>query len=111
MHDGGGGGGGGGFTGDHHSGHTAGGHSGSGHSGSGHGSSSAGGFDPSRQRAPYRDSLDPLGPMSMPKIVGRVADRARRGQQASGAVAARFFVISVLAIIIAFVVLLIVHGH
>ena len=57
---------------------------GGGHSGGGHGSSGAGGFDPSGQRAPYRDSMDPLGPMSMPKIVGRVADRAGRGQQGPG---------------------------
>ncbi len=49
--------------------------------------------------------------MSMPKIVGRVADRARRGQQGSGTVAALFFVLSVLAIIIAFAVLLIAGGH
>jgi hypothetical protein len=120
MHDGGGGGGGftggSGLSGDHHSGHTAGGHSGSGHSGGGHsggrhGSSGAGGFDPSGQRTPYRDSLDPLGPMSMPKIVGRAADRARRGQQGPSVIAARVFVISVFAIIIVFAILFIVHGN
>jgi hypothetical protein len=49
--------------------------------------------------------------MSMPKIVGRVADRAGRGRQGLGAVAARIFVMSVLAIIIAFAVLFIVLGH
>lgn len=103
MHDGGGGG---GFSGGHHGGQAAG-----GHSGGGHRSSGSGGFDPSRQRAPYQDSLDPLGPMSMPKIVGRLADRAGRGQQGGGAIAARIFVLSVLAIIIAFAVLLIAGGH
>jgi hypothetical protein len=115
MHDGGGGGGGftggSGLSGDHHGGHTTGGHSGSGHSGSGHGSSGAGGFDPSGQRAPYRDSLDPLGPMSMPKIVGRVVDRARRGQQGPSIIAARIFVMSVLALIIVFGILFIIHGN
>jgi hypothetical protein len=49
--------------------------------------------------------------MSMPKIVSRIADRAGRGQQGSGTLAAWFFVMSVLAIIIAFGVLFIVHGH
>jgi hypothetical protein len=112
MHDGGGGG---GFTGGHHDGqagaHSGGGHGGGGHSGSGHGSSGAGGFDPSRPRAPYQDSMDPKGPMGMPKIVGRVADRAWLGQQGSGIVAAGFFAMSVLAIIIAFGVFFIVGGH
>jgi hypothetical protein len=110
MHDGGGGGGGftggSGLTGDHHSGHTAG-----GHSGGGHGPSGAGGFGPSGQRAPYQDSLDPRGPMSMPKIVSRAADRARRGQQDPGIIAARIFVMSVFAIIIVFGILFIVHGN
>jgi hypothetical protein len=106
MHDGGGG-----FTGDHYSGHAAGGHSGGAHSGSGHSSSHAGGFDPSKHPAPYQDSMDPLGPMSMPKILSRVADRAGRGQQGAGTVAALLFLLSVLAIIIAFAVLFIVHAN
>jgi hypothetical protein len=49
--------------------------------------------------------------MSMPKIVSRVADRAGRGQQGSGTLAAGFFVLSVLAIIIAFGVFFIAGGH
>jgi hypothetical protein len=124
MHDGGGGGG--GSAGGHHGGPAAGGHSGSGHSGSGHSggahsrgghsgggreSSGAGVFGPSGQRAPSRDSLDPLGPMSMPKIVGRLAERAGRGQQGAGTFASWLFVISVLAIIIAFGVFFIAGGH
>ncbi len=120
MHDGGGGGGGftggSGFTGDQHSGHAASGHSGgvhsSGvHSGGGHGSSGAGGFDPSRQRDPYPDPLDPHGPMGMPKIVSRAAGRLGHGQQGGGNVAAVIFVLSVLAIIIAFGVVFIAGGH
>jgi hypothetical protein len=55
--------------------------------------------------------MDPQGPMGMPKIVGRVADRARLGQQGTGTVAAGFFVMSVLAIIIAFGVFFIAGGH
>jgi hypothetical protein len=49
--------------------------------------------------------------MSMPKIVARVADRAGRGQQGPPAVAARIFVMSVLAIMIVFAVLFIAGGH
>ena len=130
MHDGAGGGGGfsggSGVTGGQHSGHTAGGHSGGAHSGGahsgsghsggahsggGHGSSGAGGSDPSRQRAPYHDSMDPLGPMSMPKLVGRAADRARLGQRGAGLIAARIFVLSVFAIFIVFGILFVMHGN
>jgi hypothetical protein len=102
MHDGGGG----GLTDGHQGGHAAG-----GHSGSGHGPSGAGGFDPGSQRAPSRDSMDPLGPMGMPKIVSRLAERAGRGPQGSGTFATGFFVVSVLAIIIALGVLFITSGH
>jgi hypothetical protein len=49
--------------------------------------------------------------MGMPKIVGRVLDRAGRGQPRSGSVAAAVYVISVLAIIIAFAVYFITGGH
>ena len=45
----------------------------------------------------------------MPKILSRLADRAGRGQQGRGTVAAQIFVMSVLAIIIAFTVLIIVN--
>jgi hypothetical protein len=81
------------------------------HAGSGHGSSGPGGFDPGRQRDAYVDPLDPRGPMGMPKIVGRVLDRAGRGQPRSGTVAAAVYVVSVLAIIIAFAVYFIAGGH
>jgi hypothetical protein len=76
---------------------SGGGHPGGVHSGSGRSSS--------------KDSMDPLGPMSMPKILSRVADRAGHGQQGAGTVAALLFLLSVLAIIIAFTVLFIVHAH
>jgi hypothetical protein len=49
--------------------------------------------------------------MGMPKIVGRLAGRAGGGQQGAGTVATVVFVVSVLAIIIAFGVLFIAGGH
>ena len=55
--------------------------------------------------------MDPLGPMSMPKIVGRVADRAGRGQQGPGTIVARIFVMAMFVIIIAFAVMIVVFGH
>jgi hypothetical protein len=86
-------------------------HDGGGHSGSGSRPSGAGGSDPSTRRDPHPDLLDPRGPMGMPKIVARAADRARRGQQGLGIVAARIFVLSVFAIIAAFAILFIIHGQ
>jgi hypothetical protein len=101
MHDGGGGGdglpGGSGVAGDQHSGHPGGGHSGGVHSGS--------------QRDRYQDPLDPHGPMGMPKIVSRAANRLGHGQGGGGNVAAALFVLSVLAIIIALGIFFIAGGH
>jgi hypothetical protein len=57
--------------------------------------------DASRRREPYQDVLDPQGPMGMPKIVSRAANRFGRGQPDGGNVAAGIFVLSVFAIIIA----------
>ena len=79
--------------------------------GSGHGSSGAGGLEPGSPRAPYVDPLDPRGPMGMPKIVSRAAERLGRGPHASGNVAVWMYVLSVLAIMIAFGIFLIVGGH
>jgi hypothetical protein len=86
-----------GVTGDQHSGHPGGGHSGDIHSG--------------RQRDPYQDPLDPRGPMGMPKIVSRAANRLGHGQRGGGNVAAGIFVLSVLAIIIALGIFFIAGGH
>jgi hypothetical protein len=72
--------------------------------------SGADGPDPSRRREPYQDVLDPRGPMGMPKIVSRAANRLGRGQHDGGNVAAGIFVLSVLAIIIALGILFIVGG-
>jgi hypothetical protein len=63
--------------------------------------SRAAGSDPSRRRKPYRDLLDPRGPMGMPRIVSRAANSLGHGQRGGGNVAAGIFVLSVLAIIIA----------
>ena len=62
------------------------------------------------RREPYQDLLDPRGPMGMPKIVSRAANRLGRGQHDGGNVAAGIFVLSVLAIIIALGILFIVGG-
>jgi hypothetical protein len=101
MHDVGGGGdglpGGSGVAGDQQSGHPDGGHSGGIHSG--------------RRRDPYQDPLDPRGPMGMPKIVSRAADRLGHGQRGGGNVAAGIYVLSVLAIIIALGIFFIAGGH
>jgi hypothetical protein len=86
-----------GVTGDQHSDHPGGGHSGDIHSG--------------RQRDPYQDPLDPRGPMGMPKIVSRAANRLGRGQRGGGNVAAGIYVLSVLAIIIALGIFFIAGGH
>jgi hypothetical protein len=86
-----------GVAGDQHSGHPDGGHSGGIHSG--------------RQRDPYQDPLDPRGPMGMPKIVSRAANRLGHGQGGGGNVAAAIYALSVLAIIIALGIFFIAGGH
>jgi hypothetical protein len=75
------------------------------------GGSHSGGVHPGRQRDPYQDPLDPRGPMGMPKIVSRAANRLGHGQQAGGNVAAGIYVLSVLVIIIALGIFFIVGGH
>jgi hypothetical protein len=106
MHDGGGCGGGqpggSGVAGDQHSGQPAGGDSDGGHSG---------GVHSGRLRDPYQDPLDPRGPMGMPKIVSRAANRLGHGQWGGGDVAAGIYVLSVLAIIIALGIFFIAGGH
>jgi hypothetical protein len=82
---------------DQHSGQPGGGHSGGVHSG--------------RQRDPYQDPLDPRGPMGMPKIVSRAANRLGHGQRGGGNVAAGIYVLSVLAIIIVLGIFFIAGGH
>jgi hypothetical protein len=99
-----------GVAGDHHNGHPGGGHSGGVHLGSGR-DSGAGGVDPGKQRDPYQDPLDPRGPMGMPKIVSRAANRLGHGQRGGGDVAAGIYVLSVLAIIIALGIFFIAGGH
>jgi hypothetical protein len=84
-------------AGDQHSGHPGGGHS--------------GGVRSGRQRDPYQDPLDPRGPMGMPKIVSRAANRLGHGQRGGGDVAVGIYVLSVLAIIIALGIFFIVGGH
>lgn len=59
----------------------------------------------------HQDPLDPHGPMGMPKIVSRAANRLGHGQGGGADVAAGLFVLSVLAIIIALGVFFIVGGH
>jgi hypothetical protein len=86
-----------GVTGDQRSGHPGGGHSGDILSG--------------RPRGPYRDPLDPRGPMGMPKIVSRAANRLGHGQRGGGSLAAGIYVLSVLAIIIALGIFFIAGGH
>jgi hypothetical protein len=65
----------------------------------------------SGQRGPYQDPLDPRGPMGMPKIVSRAANRLGHGERGGGNVAAGIYVLSVLAIIIALGIFFIVGGH
>ena len=67
--------------------------------------------EPGRQRAPQVDPLDPHGPMGMPKIVGRVAERLGHAPQGAGNVMVWMYLLSVLAIMIAFGIYLIVGGH
>ena len=67
--------------------------------------------EPVRQRAPHVDSLDPRGPMGMPKIVSRVAERLGHGPQGAGNVMVWMYLLSVLAIMIAFGIFFIVGGH
>ena len=86
-----------GDAGDQHSAHPGGGHSGGIHSG--------------RRRDPYQDPLDPRGPMGMPKIVSRAANRLGHGQRGGGNVAAGIYVLSVLAIIVALGIFFIAAGH
>jgi len=64
-----------------------------------------------RQRGPYQDPLDPRGPMGMPKIVSRAANRLGHGQRGGGNVAAGVYVLSVLAIIIGLAIFFIAGGH
>jgi hypothetical protein len=101
MHDVGGSGGdlpgGSGAAGDQHGGQPGGGHS--------------GGIQSGRQRDPHQDPLDPRGPMGMPKIVSRAANRLGHGQRGGGNVAAGIYVLSVLAIIIALGIFFIAGGH
>jgi hypothetical protein len=86
-----------GIAGDQQSGQPGGGHSGGVHS--------------SRPRDPYQDPLDPRGPMGMPKIVSRAANRLGHGQWGGGDVAAGIYALSVLAIIIALGIFFIAGGH
>jgi hypothetical protein len=79
----------------------------SGHPGGDH----SGGVHSGRQRDPYQDPLDPRGPMGMPKIVSRAANRLGHGQRGGGNVAAGIYVLSVLAIIIALGIFFIAGGH
>jgi hypothetical protein len=67
--------------------------------------------DQRSQRDPYQDPLDPHGPMGMPKIVSRAANRLGHGQGSGANVAAGLFVLSVLAIIIALGIFFIAGGH
>ena len=99
-----------GAAGDQQSGHPSGGHPGGAHPGSGP-ASGADRSDASRRREPYPDLLDPRGPMGMPKIVSRAANRLGHGQQGGGNVAAGIYVLSVLVIIIALGIFFIVGGH
>lgn len=57
------------------------------------------------------DPMDPRGPMGMPKIVSRAAERLGRGRRGSGNVVAGIYLLSVLAIMIALGVVLIVGAH
>jgi hypothetical protein len=63
------------------------------------------------QRDPRQDLLDPRGPMGMPKIVSRAANRLGRGQRGGGTIVTGIYLLSVLAIIIALGIFFIVGGH
>lgn len=58
----------------------------------------------------HKDLLDPRGPMGMPKIVSRAANRLGRGQWGGGNLATEIYVLSVLAIMIALGIFFIVGG-
>jgi hypothetical protein len=75
------------------------------------GGSGVAGDQHSGQRGPYQDPLDPRGPMGMPKIVSRAANRLGHGERGGGNLVAVIYVLSVLAIIIAFGIFFIVGGH
>jgi hypothetical protein len=60
------------------------------------------------RREPHQDLMDPRGPMGMPRIVSRVADRLGRGPQGGGSVVVVIYLVSVLAIIIALEIIFIV---
>jgi hypothetical protein len=49
--------------------------------------------------------------MGLPKIVSRAAERMGHGQRGAGNVAAGIYVLSVLAIIIAFAIFFLAAGH
>ena len=76
-----------------------------------HGGSGVAGDQHSGQRGPYQDPLDPRGPMGMPKIVSRAANRLGHGERGGGNLVAAIYLLSVLAIIIAFGIFFIVGGH
>jgi hypothetical protein len=57
------------------------------------------------------DSLDPRGPMGMPKIVSRAASRLGRGQQGGANIVAGIYLLSVLAIVVALGIFCIVGGR
>jgi len=57
-----------------------------------------------------KDLLDPRGPMGMPKIVSRAANRLGRGRPGGGNVVAGIFVLSVFAIGVALGIFFIVGG-
>jgi hypothetical protein len=64
-----------------------------------------------RRRDPDRDVLDPRGPMGMPKIVSRAANRLGHGPQGGANIVAGIYALSVLAIIIGLGIFFIVGGH
>jgi hypothetical protein len=74
-------------------------------------SGGAGGAEPGRPREPYRDPLDPRGSMGMPKILSRAAEKMGRGPRGGGSLAAGIYVLSVLAIIVAFAIFFLAGGH
>jgi hypothetical protein len=64
-----------------------------------------------RRRDPDRDVLDPGGPMGMPKLVSRAANRLGHGPQGGANIVAGIYALSVLAIIIGLGIFFIVGGH
>ena len=98
-----------GVAGNRQSEHPGGGHSGGVQPG-GVPASGAGRADPGERRDPYRDVLDPQGPMGMPKIVSRAANRLGHGPRGGGDLVAAIYALSVLAIIIALGIFFIVGG-